>query len=74
MILDLGFVGQVVFILMHSERIIFDIVFGGRLTCWNECLFIFFTFGYSELISDDSSVTNLLIDGRIVNKGAIKVC
>ena len=53
---------------VHREGVVFDIVLAIWLTGWHESLLVLLSDGFSELVSNDVPVTDLLADRRVMDQ------
>ena len=67
MIFDSTLTSRIITRLMHRECIVLDVTLGLRPACWDEVAFVNFTKGLSELVSNDVSVPDLLVDRWVVH-------
>ena len=73
MVLDLRLVCQVVVVLAHGEGFVLDCVLGLGARRWNEVLLVHLAHGLAKLVAHDVAITDLLVDGRVMNQCAF-VC
>ena len=69
-VLDGTLTRQVVIVLVHRERVVLDRLLSFSLTSWNKCLLVLLANRLSKLVSDDVTVSDLLVDRRVVQQSA----
>ena len=66
-----GLTAQIVVVVVHSESVILDFLLRGFFAGWNEILLISFAQGLSDSVTHDVSITNLLVNGGVVDESAL---
>ena len=62
---------QIVVVIVHGEHVVLDCLLRDLLVGWHEILFISFAKRLAMSVTYDVPITNLLVDGRIVDESAL---